>query len=213
MKKVITSFGVGPHTSLLSLSVPTLYLYADNHNYDIFLPSNDFFSEKSKANPPSWWKLDVIEYLFNTYDQVLWLDADVIICRFEEDISVKVNSKDDFGAVVHETPDGQILNCGVWFLNKSSLKWLSSLKSYNKFKRSSCWWEQAALLHIMGMNPDDEYIKIPEHCGISWTQLDYSWNPHINDHRKIPPDTKFFHATCFRDRYAIMKNILQQINI
>lgn len=213
MKKVIASFGIGEHSRLLSLAIPTFYLYAHNHNYDIFLPSNDFFSNKTKENPASWWKLDIIEYLFNTYDQVLWLDADVIICRFEEDISTKINSQDDFAAVVHETPDGQVLNCGVWLLNKSSTKWLSSLRSYNSFRRSACWWEQAALLHIMGMNPDDPKIILPEKCNIAWTQLDYSWNPHINDHRKIPQDTKFFHATCFNDRYATMKHILQQINI
>lgn len=213
MKKVIASFGIGEHSRLLSLAIPTFYLYAHNHNYDIFLPSNDFFSNKTKENPASWWKLDIIEYLFNTYDQVLWLDADVIICRFEEDISTKINSQDDFAAVVHETPDGQVLNCGVWLLNKSSTKWLSSLRSYNSFRRSACWWEQAALLHIMGMNPDDPKITLPEKCNIAWTQLDYSWNPHINDHRKIPQDTKFFHATCFNDRYAAMKHILQQINI
>lgn len=213
MKKVITSFGVGEHSRLLALAVPTFYLYANNHNYDLFLPGNNFFSDKSKAYAPAWWKLDVIEYLLNMYDQVLWIDADVIICRFEEDISSQINDQYDFGAVVHETPDGQIVNSGVWLLNKTSLKWLSSLKKYNYFKRSSCWWEQAALLHLLGMNPDDDNITLPTKFDIRWKQLDYIWNPHINDKRKIPPDTKFFHATCFSDRYTVMKNLLQQINI
>lgn len=213
MKKVIVSFGVGEHKRLLSLAIPTFYLYAHNHNYDVFLPSNDFFSNKTKENPPAWWKLDVIEYLFNTYDQILWLDADVIICRFDEDIMNNLDNDSDFGMVVHETPDGQVPNCGVWPLNKSSLRWLSTLKQYNTFKRSRCWWEQAALLHLMGIDPDGIPVKLPEKSNIAWNQLDYLWNPHINDNRKIPQDTRFFHATCFNDRCAVMKNILQQINI
>ena len=213
MKKDITSFGIGEHRSLLSLSIPTFYLYAQNHGYDLFCPDTTFFSNKTQTMPPAWWKIDLIQYLFNNYDQVLWIDADVIICRFEEDIANYVGSQYDFGVVVHETPDGQVPNSGVWFLNKTSLNWLYKLKDLNHFKRSEYWWEQAALLSLLGMNPDDKKLVLPNNCPISWTQLDYAWNPHIHDHRKIPDDTKFFHTTCFPNRYYAMKNILQQIDI
>lgn len=213
MKKVITSFGTGYHSRLLSLSIPTLQLYAQNHQYDLFVPSDSFFSETTKQLPPAWWKIDIIQYLLKQYDRVLWIDADVIICRFENDISESLDNSTDFGLVVHETPDGQIPNSGVWLLNPSCLNWLEHMKSYTHFKRSECWWEQAALLHLMGINPDDSVIKIPEKTNLSWTSLDYYWNPHINDNRKIPEDTRFFHATCYHDRYAVMKNILKQIDI
>lgn len=213
MKKAITSFGVGYHSRLLALSAPTFYLYANNHNYDFFIPGNNFFTEETKQRHPAWWKLDVIEYLLNVYDQVLWLDADVIICKFDIDIVNTIDTNNmDFGVVVHETPDGQIPNCGVWLLNKSALNWLPQLRQHNSFARSQCWWEQAALLHIMGMNPDDQPITLPDSYNLPWKQLDYLWNPHINDNRKIPQETRFFHATCFNDRYAVMKNILHQID-
>ena len=213
MKKVITSFGVGEHQRLLALSIPTFYLYAQNHGYDLFLPDLTFFNEEIKLSPPSWWKIDLIKYLFTKYDQVLWIDADVIICRFETDIANDVDESHDFGAVVHETPDGSVPNCGVWILNKSCLSWLDKLKNFKNFTRSECWWEQAALIHLLGMNPDEKNISLPKSFPISWTQLSYAWNPHINDHRKIPQDTKFFHSTCFTNRYSTMKHILQQINI
>lgn len=213
MKKVITSIGDGYHSRLLGLSVPTMYLYAHNHNYDVFLPSNSFFSEQTKQLPCSWWKLDVIEYLLQDYDQVLWLDADVMVCRFEEDISGHMDKNSHFGLVVHETSDGQVPNCGVWLLNKYCLEWISSLKQHRNFARSKCWWEQAALLHVLGMNPDHTPLILPPQYNIPWTQFDYLWNPHINDARNIPNNSKFFHATCFNDRYAAMKNVLQQINI
>jgi hypothetical protein len=213
MKKVITSFGIGEHKRLLGLSIPTFYLYAQNHNYDVYLPNISFFNDDIKSMPPSWWKIDVIKYLFQYYDQVLWIDADVIICRFEEDIANHISNNHDFGVVVHETNDGQVPNCGVWFLNKSCLGWLDSLKNFNYFNRSKCWWEQASLLHLLGIDPDADKLILPERYSIPWVSLDYTWNPHINDHRKIPNDTKFFHATAFTDRYSTIKNILHQIEI
>lgn len=213
MKKVITSFGVGYHNRLLSLAIPTFYLYAKNHGYDLFIPDDNFFSLQTRQLPPAWWKIDVITHLLKTYDIVLWLDADVIICRFDEDIANSLDNHNDFGLVVHETSDGQVPNSGVWLLNQSSLKWLPGLKEHSNFKRSKSWWEQAALLYMMGMNPDDTNLVVPDNSNIPWTQLAYDWNPHINDHRKIPQTTKFFHATCFNDRYTVMKNILKQIDI
>lgn len=211
MRKVITSFGIGNHRRFLSLSIPTFYLYAQNHQYDIFLPNESFFSENIKILPPSWWKIEIIQYLLEKYEQVLWLDADVVICQFEHDISDSLDKNTDFGVVVHETNDGSVPNCGVWLLNRNCLNWLDSLKSFSNFRRSQCWWEQAALLHILGINPDDQKIILPETYPIPWTKLDYIWNPHINDHRKIPPDTRFFHATCFSDRYSAMQSIIQQM--
>lgn len=212
MKKVIASFGTGYHSRLLALAAPTFYLYGHNHNYDIFIPNNNFFSEKTKTLPYSWWKLDIIEYLLKDYDQVLWLDADVIICKFDIDIADTVdNTNLDFSLVVHHTNDGTVPNCGVWLLNKSAINLLPKLREHTNFLRSSCWWEQAALIHMMGVNPDSQPIILPDVCNLKWNQLDYVWNPHINDNRKIPEDTKFFHATCFNDRYAVMKNILLQI--
>lgn len=211
MKKVLTSFGTGYHSRLLSLAIPTFYRYANLHNYDMFLPNNTFFSNTTKELPPSWWKLDLIEYLLNIYDQVLWLDADVIICKFDEDISDTMNNNYDFGAVVHETPDGIVPNCGVWLLNQSSLRWISQLKLHNSFKRSQCWWEQASLIHLLGANPDDTPVVLPDKYTIPWFKLDYLWNPHLHDHRKIPDQTKFFHATCFNNRYEAIKTVLESI--
>jgi hypothetical protein len=211
MKKVIASFGFGEHQKFLSVSVPTLYKYSQLYKYDLFLPNINFFNDTTMA--PSWWKIDLIKYLFNIYDQVLWIDADVIICRFDKDISDDVNHDDDFGVVIHETPDGQVPNCGVWLLNKSCLKWIDSLKTFTNFRRSECWWEQAALLFFLGIDPDQQKIVLPNDYPIKWKALDYIWNPHIDDHRKIPNDTRFLHTTCFPDRYLFMKNKLQEINL
>jgi hypothetical protein len=214
MKKVLCSFGFGEHAQLLSLAAPTFYIYSHNHNYDLFIPSLSYFSEETKKRHPSWWKIELIGQLFDKYDQVLWIDSDIIICRFDKDIMDDLPPEKDTGLVVHQTDDGYVPNCGVWPLNKSCLSWFHKLWPLNDFKRSSCWWEQAAMLSLLGVDPDKSVIDMsPNADNILWQQLDYVWNPHINDARKIPDDTRFFHATSFKNRYSAMKNILQQINI
>jgi hypothetical protein len=212
MKKVITSFGIGEHKNLLNICVSNLYTYAQKHNYDLFIPSELFFNAETKKLPPAWWKIDIIQYLFNQYDQVLWIDADVLICEFEKDIADEIDISNDFGVVVHETPDGHIPNSGVWFLNNSSTNWLHKLKNFTNFRRSKCWWEQAALLYLIGIDPDAEKIILPHSYKIKWQTLDYSWNPHIHDHRGIPLNTKFFHSTCYPNRMHAIKNMLDKIN-
>jgi lipopolysaccharide biosynthesis glycosyltransferase len=212
MKKVITSFGFGEHKSLLHLSLPTLYDYAQQHQYDLFIPSEFFFNDETKKLPPAWWKIDIIQHLFNQYDQILWIDADVLICRFEKDIADDMDINNDFGVVVHETPDGQVPNCGVWFLNKSCINWLYKLKNFTNFRRSKYWWEQAALLHLIGVDPDAEKIVLPNNYTVKWQSLDYSWNPHVHDHRNIPEDTRFFHSTCYPNRLIAMQNMLSKMN-
>ena len=214
MKKVLCSFGFGEHSKLLRLSAPTLYIYAQNHNYDLVLPSLNYFSDISKSRHPSWWKIELISKLFEKYDQVLWIDADVIICRFDQDIFTEMSNNYDMGVVVHKTNDGYVPNCGVWALNKTCMKWINSLWNHNSFSRSKCWWEQAAMLHLLGVNPDQPTINsVPQQEDIPWVSLDYLWNPHINDERGIPQETKFFHATGFQDRYAVMRHILKQIEL
>lgn len=214
MKKVLCSFGFNDHSKLLSIAIPTFYLYANNHNYDMFIPSLDYLNDLTKSRHPSWWKIEVITKLFNIYDQVLWIDSDIIICQFDKDIFDDIPENSDMGLVVHHTKDGYVPNCGVWALNKSCLKWFNSLWQHNNFARSNCWWEQAAMLYLLGIDPDQKIISsLPEKFDISWKSLDYLWNPHINDERKIPEKTRFFHSTGFQDRYAVMKNILKQINI
>ncbi|NDC71888.1 MAG: hypothetical protein EBZ62_00335 [Sphingobacteriia bacterium] len=209
--KVIASFGFGSHSNLLDLSILTFNKYARTHNYDLFVPNNSFFSATTKTRHYSWWKLELISKLLATYDIVLWIDADVIIRDFNQDILDDFNQTDHMGLVVHETPDGSVPNCGVWILNKKSLSWFDQLWEYDDFKSSKYWWEQASLLHTLGINPDVRPIQLPKKSSIPWTKLDYRWNPHINDHRAIPEDYRFFHSTMIDNKIEITKKILLEI--
>jgi len=212
MKKVLTSFGFGPHSAMLEVAMPTFTRYAQNHNYDLFIPTLNFFSESTKVRPCSWWKVELIQKLFVNYDRILWIDSDAMVCRFEKDIFDDFSEESHVGMVVHEVPIGKVPNCGIWLLDKKCMSWFPQLWQHDNLPRSDGWWEQDAMLHMLGIYSGTNNITLPEKFDIPWTQLDYLWNPHVHDHRGIPRDLRFFHATMIKDRVAVMKDILRQIN-
>ncbi len=210
MKKIISSFGFGPHAQMLEIALPTFSRYAQTHSYDLFIPDKSFFSEETKQRPCSWWKIELIQKLFESYDRILWIDSDALICKFDKDIFDDFAEDSHVGMVVHEVPIGKVPNCGIWLLDKKCMSWFPQLWQYDNLPRSDGWWEQDAMLHMLGIDSGSNDIKLPEKFDIPWTQLDYLWNPHVHDHRGIPPDLKFFHATMFQDRVFIMKEVLKQ---
>ena len=212
-KKILTSFGFEKHKEYLQIASPTFSWYASKFEYDLFIPSQNYFSSTIKNKPYSWWKIELFQKLFKEYDQILWLDSDVIICNFNEDIFDSIPTDHDIGVVVHETDQGQIPNCGVWALNKSCLSWLDKLWELDNFKKSWCWWEQAALMSIIGFDMTLDYIPLPEKSNIEWTQLDYAWNIHPYDKRGMLDHPKGFHATMYQDTAYVMRSIASQIRI
>jgi hypothetical protein len=196
MNRVLTTFAFGEQADLLSVSLPTFQRYAWEQGYDLFVPGERLFNR-----PWSWFKLPLIVSLLHQYDEVLWLDADVVVRRFDKDIF------DDAGdaplaMVVHRTADGEVPNAGVWVVRSRALEFLENIWHLDGFKRSDGWWEQAAVIAGLGGDPDATPTSTPR--SDAWTELPYEWNPHVRDARGVPDDCRFFHATTLPDRKAAM---------
>jgi hypothetical protein len=199
--KVITTFAFGPMADLLDVSLPTFAAYARLHGYDLYVPSERRFAAISR--PPSWWKVPlIISLLEQGYRDVLWLDADVVIHRHDRDIIADAPDR-PLAMTVQHTADGAVPSCGVWLVAVEALKFLKGLWQHNSFRRSPGWWEQAAVIHGLGANPDATPVAVPP--GPMWGELPYVYNPHRHDDRGIPPAPRFFHATQFADRKAAMQ--------
>lgn len=203
MRRVLTSFGFGSHHAMLRIAVPTFSDYAARHGYDLFVPAKP---PEGFDRPASWAKVLLIASLVERgYEEVLWLDADVVVRRFDRDIA------DDCGPepmhmVVHETDDGSVPNCGVWFVRASAAGFLSQVWNRTGSRREGAWWEQAAVIACLGGDPDAEKVSVPS--GPLWGQLPYEWNPHARDARGIPNASRFFHATTLHDRAAAMRRAI-----
>ena len=202
MNKVITTFGLGPMAELLDVSLPTFARYAQAHGYDLFVPSGAQFANIQRH--PSWCKVPLIMSLLQGgYDTVLWIDADVVVRKYDKDIAEGVESP--MGMVVQNTSDGAVPSCGVWLVRQAAMEFLENLWPLNGFARSGCWWEQVAVIAALGGDPDATPVSVPNGW---WAQLPYEFNPHIGDYRGIG-GCRFFHATCFPDRLKAMKEALQ----
>lgn len=205
MRRVLTTFGFGADCErLMTLSVPTFARYADAHGYDLFVPCGSYFARWNSVldeRCASWLKVLAIRDLLESHDEVLWIDCDVVVLKFDKDISDDLTPA-PLHMVVHRTEDGEVPNCGVWHVRKQAAETLESLWQHAGFRRSGGWWEQAALIHVLGGDPDATPTHTPP--GPLWGELPYCWNPHIRDARRIPSDCRFFHATQFPDRFSAM---------
>lgn len=209
LTKCLTTFGFGESSSsLLRQAMPTHYRYAEAHGYDYVVPSDRAAARFPQVwgRDASWFKVAVAESLLATYDVVLWLDADVAVLRHDTDILDEAPDR-QMSMVVHCTPDGAVPNCGVWLLRKQARQFLNGLWDAPQFARSAWWWEQAAVIHQLGGDPDATPVSVPQ--GPLWGELPYEWNPHRHDPRGIPRAARFFHATMFDDRLTAMKEAIR----
>ena len=226
MKKILTSFGFGPHAAYLEAVLPTFRRYAYRHGYDMFLPSGDWFSWAARewpafagmgGRPFSWWKLPLFHHLLHRaeYDVVLWLDADVCVCRFDADIADdlwaegqnQLGREAAQGLVLHQVDVGSVPNCGVWAVTRKFLPWVPAVWDKTEFVNHG-WWEQAAVMSLMGTDPNARPCLQP----LGGTELrnqtaflPYEWNPHVKDRLGVPPDARFKHATMFPDRLGTLR--------
>lgn len=202
MRRVLTSFGFGDHAAMLGIALPTFRRYAETHGYDLFIPHENFFADVV-YRPSSWRKIPLFRRLFGQgYDEILWIDADVVVRRFDRDIADDCTGE-PIHMVVHETGDGSVPNCGVWFVRSSFTPYLETVWGLDGSRRSGVWWEQAAVISLLGGDPDAEKVLVP--AGPLWGELPYEWNPHARDARGIPSSVRFFHATTLHDRAAHMR--------
>lgn len=208
MRRVLTTFGFGEHAAMLRIALPTFGEYAARHGYDLFVPAegSGLFDAACRVRPYSWWKVEVIRSLFSVgYDAVLWLDCDVVVRRHDRDIAADCTDK-PMHMVVHQTADGAVPNCGVWFVRSGAAGFLSQVWNSTSSRRESGWWEQAGVIDCLGGDSNAEKVAVPP--GPMWGELPYEWNPHPWDARGVSRDCRFFHATAIQDRALSMRRLL-----
>lgn len=171
---------------IAKLSSPGMHRLATVQGYD-FKPVCVMECDR----PGGWLKIaPILDCLNSGYDWVLWLDADVIVRRLDQDVRQCATRGGDLFMVWHDPPprpngDGPHFNTGVMLIRCSA--W--SRKFFNEVWRIGPlpyrWHDQAALHHALGyhavikMGPDREnplrrrvsrlppqWNSIPNVCGV-----------------------------------------------
>jgi hypothetical protein len=167
------------YIDMLNIMGKTLSHYADLHGMDCFLYGL-VKGRLVKSRPPVWDKIVFLNHMLNYYDTVIWVDCDAIICNPEADIRHSLTGEYPMYVVYQEW--GNIPNTGVMVLKRSP-KTAEILEGIwkNKGFISHKWWEQAALMDLMGYtftsedNPHElEFNPTPicQYIG----SLDRKWN-------------------------------------
>ena len=135
MGTIVTGWCGDEWREIASLTVPRMKNYAGRHGYDFEV--YEFTGEITRA--ASWKKLLAIASEFEIADEVLWLDTDVLIVDGSEDIAFDFQPGMSQAMVRHSSPEGDVPNAGVWFLDRRMLGTLMACAMDDRFVNHR-WW-------------------------------------------------------------------------
>ena len=172
---VICSIGVGPHEELLAIGRPMLEDWATRFGYDLDLRTEPLAPER----PAAWSKIVVMRERLETHRVAVWVDADAVVVDGRQDVGNLVSRSKPLAMVAHTYGQQTVPNLGFFAMRstrrtKALLDTLWSMTEYLDHK----WWENAALLDLLGYDISSEPIskvhQSPLDKRINW--LGNEWN-------------------------------------
>lgn len=174
-KVVLCSIGAGPHEELLRITSPTFEAWAQRHGYDLDLR----LTTPSPERPPSWGKVRVVAERLDSHDVVIWLDADTVVVDPKPDLAALVDRRRPLALVAHRYHGQTVPNLGVFVLRstRTTRRLMADLWSMEEYLQHR-WWENAALLDLLGYDISSEPIRLerPTSLNKRIVQLDVAWN-------------------------------------
>lgn len=188
MSRAMLTFATGPYEQVLEVSLPAMRRYCDRHGYGLYP-----YPPAVQPRPASWMKLPLMANALEEHEEVLWVDADVLIVNEEADLADEVPADAWQALVRHHTPDGEVPNCGVWYVRQPMRDVLGELWGMDHYLDHP-WWEQGALLELLGYRGRPAVLEQPSELCWRTHWLGLEWNSHEESDRH--PQPRFVHATC-----------------
>ena len=178
---VLTAAGPTMHRTMHELAVPTFRRFADAWGYDVRavdLPSGGA-AASDPAQRAKWAKVWLLREAVQDYELVLWLDADVLVVRADEDIAEHLHP-DHFQALALEhVPAEHRLNpnTGVWLVRScpAAVAFLDAVEEAGP--QPGPWADQGAVLTALGWHRGDEQYHWARPGLGSTALLATSWLP------------------------------------
>lgn len=208
MRRLILTGWCGlAHGAMAACTLHPMYRYAKTHGCDM-----DCLNLANSAVPSSWMKVPGLIVGLDEYDEVLWLDCDVVVSRLKENIFDEMPAGSWQGMVVHQTECGTVPNCGVWLVRKPMREtllamWQDDLTEF----RHHPWWEQGAMLRRLGyevtLGPRSK-DRGPTGLRSHSAALHAKWNDHPRDENRTD-SPNFHHVTQYDDRLAEVRRLCE----
>jgi hypothetical protein len=197
MKRALITFGIGKAAELKEIALPSFEAFAEAHDYELRV----YEPEPHEFWPIPWMKIACLEDALADYEEVLWVDSDIVITDPSEDLPVGYGKWQ--ALAIHHTHDGEVPNTGVWLCRKPMRNVLSKMWDMREY-RNHPWWEQGAVMSLLGYDP---WARPTVFRGATALYertefLSTEWNSHPWDEAEHP---RFRHATMHPDRAASMR--------
>jgi hypothetical protein len=210
MNRCIVTYAAGAHLELLDIALPTYRAFAERHGYDLRL------GVKLTNLPPAWNKIPLlIQALRQGYGEVVWFDCDLVIVDPSEDFP-PIHDGAAHSLVRHFDNYSEVPNSGVWRLNRHALPLLQKMLELEVFTNHG-WWEQAALMTLMGYTVPPEGSKFcdtkcrcvyPTDWYKSCQFMRLKWNNHPN-YRADNPKIVHCSYSDMQQRIEVMRALVR----
>lgn len=189
---IVTAAGPQMRDALHDLALPTFARYAQRWGWELCateLPV-DGSGADAAAQDAKWAKIGLLREALRRYPMALWLDADVLLLRDDEDITTHLQPGSFQALALEQVPHESRVNpnTGVWLMRscRSAFAFLDAVEASGR--QPGPWADQGAVLAALGWHRGDQRYHgarpgrgsafLPE---TSW--LPPSWNQPYLDRR------------------------------
>lgn len=160
---LVTAAGPQMHDVLHDRALPTFRRYAERWGYDttaVDLPTDGVRAD-SGAQRAKWAKIGLLRDALARYPLAVWLDADVLIMRADEDIATHLHPGHFQAMVLEQVPYEHRVNpnTGVWLMRScaESFDFLDAVERAGP--QPGPWADQGAVLASLGWDRGDELYR------------------------------------------------------
>lgn len=157
---LVTAAGPSMREVLHDLTLPSFRAYACRWRYDVLAEdlAVDGRGADDAAQQAKWRKLGLLRAALRTYSVVVWLDADVLLTRHDEDVAGLLSPRDFQGLVLEDVPAERRRNpnTGVWVLRScpAAVQFLQAVEDAGP--QPGPWSDQGAVLKALDWERGDE---------------------------------------------------------
>ena len=161
VRKAVATIGTGAMRPVLDQSLHTFRRFGERHGYDVIVGGEEAIEDRA----PAWNKVLLLRSLLESYDYVLWIDADAIILDDSID-PVSLLGDGHYQALVRYRWNEEECACtGVWLLRnvEKAVAFLDAVWNGGEGYLRLHPWEQAAAMRLLGYSVDpDRFVAATE---------------------------------------------------
>jgi hypothetical protein len=157
---VVTAAGPQMRAVLHDLALPTFRRWADRWDWTVLVHdlAVDGAGADDGAQRAKWTKLRLLRAALTHYPMALWLDADILLLRDDEDVSAHLHPADFQALSLEQVPAEHRINpnTGVWLLRScpDAFAFLDAVERAGP--QPGPWADQSAVLAALGWDLGDE---------------------------------------------------------